>query len=531
MVALDGSKGAVGPMLGFEAPRPAAPRSAIRRSDTPVPDPQPLNVLTSALEPAEVRGDPDVAVTDVAYASSACVRGTLFFCVPGAAADGHDFAADAVARGAVVLMVERWLDAPGGPGSVATTTQVRVDSVRGAMGPAAAAFFGHPGDALATVGVTGTNGKTTTTFLLESVFAAAGLRPGLIGTTGIHIGGGPLPSAHTTPEAPDLHRLLRAMADDGVRALAMEVSSHGLDQDRVGGLVFDVAAFTNLTQDHLDYHGTLEEYFAAKRRLFTPDHAASGVVNVGDPYGRRLADDAAIEVTTFSADGSTPADLMAGDLRSDANGVSCTVDGVALRSRLRGGYNIENIVAAFACARAIGIEDAAIVEGIERLPGVPGRMEPVEAGQPFPVVVDYAHTPDGVENVLRGARAFTRGRLIAVLGCGGDRDRAKRPLMGRAATSNADLTILTSDNPRSEDPMAIIAEIEPGARAGGGAYRVEVDRRAAIRAAVDEAGQEDVVVIAGKGHETGQEFADRTIEFDDRVVAAEELQARGGEAG
>jgi UDP-N-acetylmuramoyl-L-alanyl-D-glutamate--2,6-diaminopimelate ligase len=501
-----------------ERPPPAAPAasSAAPALSAPVP----LAELVTDLTRAEVRGDPRTEVRDVVYRSTEVRPGALFFCVPGAKVDGHTFAGDAARGGAAVLVAERWLDA----GSAAAVPQVLVPSVREAMGPVSAAFFAHPDRRMTLVGVTGTNGKTTTTYVLESIFRAAGMVPGVIGTTGVRIVGRPVPFDRTTPEAPDLQRLLARMVDEGVTAAAMEVSSHGLHQHRVDGARYAVAIFTNLTRDHLDYHGTLEEYFRAKALLFTPAHSEQAVVNHDSPEGRRLADAAEIPTVTFGLEPG--ADLVAEDVRVTPEGLAFRVQDAHIRSRLRGLFNVSNCLGAFAAARLLGIEDAAVEEGIAAVSGVPGRLEPVEAGQAFPVLVDYAHTPDSLENVLRATRGMTAGRVIVVFGCGGDRDRGKRPLIGQAATRLADLTIITSDNPRSEDPEAIIAEIEAGARRGGGAYLVEPDRRVAIRMAVSEAGPGDLVLIAGKGHESGQEFRDRTIPFDDRIVAAEELAAR-----
>jgi UDP-N-acetylmuramoyl-L-alanyl-D-glutamate--2,6-diaminopimelate ligase len=439
--------------------------------------------------------------------------------VPGASADGHDFAAEAVAAGASALLVERWLDDVAAP-------QVRVGSVREAMGPVAAVVFSHPAEALTMAGITGTNGKTTTTYLLEAIWRAAGVRPGVIGTTGARVDGEPVALARTTPEAPDLHRLLLRMREAGVGGVAMEVSSHALAQHRVGGVRFDVAAFTNLSQDHLDFHPSMDEYFAAKASLFTPAHAARAVVNADDGWGRRLLEDPLVPTVTYGVEGE--ADLRATDVVSNVEGVAFTVGGVRVRSRLRGGFNVSNCLAAIAVAGELGIGPEIAAEGLAAVPGVPGRVEPVDAGQDFLVVVDYAHTPDSIRSVLQAARPLASGRLIVVFGCGGDRDRAKRPLMGAAATSLADLTFLTSDNPRSEDPLEIISDIEPGAREGGGRYVVEPDRRAAIGLAVEEARAGDVVVIAGKGHEATQELAHGTVAFDDREVAREMLGVREG---
>ncbi|HJV04963.1 MAG TPA: UDP-N-acetylmuramoyl-L-alanyl-D-glutamate--2,6-diaminopimelate ligase [Actinomycetota bacterium] len=484
---------------------------------SPVTEPRPLPELLDALPTCRVEGERAVAVSGIDYRSSEAERGSVFFAVPGARADGHDFAAEAVRRGAGVVVVERSLPLP------AEVTQVIVPSVREAMGPMAAVFYGRPAERLLMVGVTGTNGKTTTTYLLDGIFREAGLTPSVIGTTGVRIDGRPMAIDRTTPEAPDLHRLLARMVDEGVRAVAMEVSSHGLDQHRVGGARFDCAVFTNLSQDHLDYHGDLQAYFEAKARLFDPSLANRAAINHDSPEGRRLVG----RIPTLTYGLEPGAELRAEDVVVQSDGVRFRADGLSVRSHLRGGFSVHNCLAALAAGRQVGIPDDAAVRGIAALRGVPGRMEPVDVGQEFQVLVDYAHTPDSVENVLRAARPLTEGRVIVVLGCGGDRDRGKRPLMGEAATRLAYLTVITSDNPRSEDPLAIIGEIEPGARRGGGEFVVESDRRAAIRLALERAAPGDVVVIAGKGHETGQEFADRTIPFDDRVVAREELESLG----
>jgi UDP-N-acetylmuramoyl-L-alanyl-D-glutamate--2,6-diaminopimelate ligase len=478
--------------------------------------PVPLVEVAEAAD-AEVLGDGSTLVKEAALDSREVVPGALFFCVAGQRTDGHRYAEEAAEAGAAALVVERRLDL--------AVPQIRVRSVREAMGPMASVVFGRPADSLTTVGITGTNGKTTTTYLLEGVFAAARLPPGLIGTTGARIRGASVPLARTTPEAPDLHRLLATMRHEGVRAVAMEVSSHALAYHRVDGLVLDAAMFTNLSQDHLDLHASMEAYFAAKARLFTSDLARAAVIGVDDEWGRRLAEIASVPVTTFGVDAD--ADLRATEVRADAHGIAFRVEGAEVRSPLRGRFNVANCLGVLAVARAIGVELPVAVRGIADVSGVPGRMEPVEGGQGFLVMVDYAHTPDSILGVLRASRPLATGRLIVVFGCGGDRDRAKRPVMGSVATANADLTVVTTDNPRSEDPLAIIGAIEPGARAGGGAFLVEPDRRAAIRRALGEARAGDVVVIAGKGHETVQEFADREVPFDDRSVVREELIGLG----
>jgi UDP-N-acetylmuramoyl-L-alanyl-D-glutamate--2,6-diaminopimelate ligase len=477
--------------------------------------PVPLASAVDALPGVERRGD--AIVDDVVFDSREVSAGALFCCIPGAFADGHDFAPAAVEAGATALLVERWLDDVAVP-------QVRVPSVRAAMGPVAALVFARPADDLTMAGITGTNGKTTATYVLESIWRSAGLRPGVIGTTGARVDGEPVPLARTTPEAPDLHRLLARMRNAGVTGVALEVSSHALAQHRVGGVHFDVVAFTNLSQDHLDFHASMEAYFEAKASLFTPVYAGRAVVNVDDPWARRLLAAPRVPTTTYGVE--RDADVRATDVTSTVEGVSFTVDGVRFRSRLRGGFNVSNCLAAIAMARLLGIGLDVASEGVAAVPGVPGRVEPVEAGQDFLVVVDYAHTPDSIRSVLQAARPLASGRLIVVFGCGGDRDRDKRPLMGSTASAVADLTIITNDNPRSEDPLAIIADVERGARQGGGTYLVEPDRRAAIELAVDGARRGDVVVIAGKGHEPYQELADGSIPFDDREVAREALERR-----
>ncbi len=477
-----------------------------------------LASVASAVDGALTRGDG--MVVDAAFDSREVVPGCLFFCIPGSRADGHDFAPQALARGAAAFVVERWLDL--------NVPQVLVPSVRAAMGPMAAVVFGRPAESLTMMGVTGTNGKTTVTYLLESILLAAGAVPGIIGTTGLRIDGEPGELERTTPEAPDLQRLLARMSLAGVSAVAMEVSSHALTYRRVDGMTFDVASFLNMSHDHLDLHGSMEAYFEAKARLFTPALAHAGVVNVDDPWGRRLADGAGIPVTTFGeAEG---ADLHANDVEVTPDAVSFTAGGTRVAAQLFGAFNVSNCLCALAMAVAAGIDIQVAARGLSAASAVPGRGERVDGGGDFAVVVDYAHTPDSIRSVLRSVRPLASGRIIVVFGCGGDRDRDKRPHMGRAATESADLTYLTSDNPRSEEPSAIIAEVEPGARAGGGEYVIEPDRRAAIRAAIRSAEAGDVVVIAGKGHEVTQEAGGVLVPFDDRNVAREELASVGGRA-
>jgi UDP-N-acetylmuramoyl-L-alanyl-D-glutamate--2,6-diaminopimelate ligase len=457
-----------------------------------------LERLVAALEPVEVLGRPSVEVRDLAYDARLVTPGALFFCVPGERADGHDFAPEAVERGGVALVVERALDLP--------VPQVLVGDTRAAMAPAADVFFDEPTRELDVAGVTGTSGKTTTAFLLYAVLAAAGRRPGLLGTVEARVGGERRGVVRTTPEAIDLQRVFREMLDAGDRSCAMEASSHASALHRLDGVRFAVLAFTNLSQDHLDFHGDMESYFQAKRRLFL-EGGPPAVVNVGNEWGRRLA-------------GELP-DALTYGFAPDAQVGPEALEGVDLR--LRGRFNAENALAALAVSRLLGIEEDAIRRGLESVRGVPGRFESVDVGQPFHVVVDYAHKPDALENVLRAARELADGnRVICVVGAGGDRDRAKRPLMGRLAGELADVTIVTSDNPRSEEPEAIVAEVAAGAECE---VEVELDRAAAIARAVETARPGDVVLIAGKGAEQGQEFANRTVPFDDREAARDALHA------
>jgi UDP-N-acetylmuramoyl-L-alanyl-D-glutamate--2,6-diaminopimelate ligase len=464
-----------------------------------------LERLITALGPVEVRGGAPTDIADLAYDTRQVGPGALFFCVPGDRADGHDFAEEAVGRGAAALVVER----PVG----LSVPQLIVPSARSAMAVAADEFFERPTEELVLAGVTGTNGKTTTTFLIHSIFDAAGMRPGLIGTIESRVGGAARPAVRTTPEAIDLQRTFRSMLDAGDRSVAMEATSHGSELGRLELVRFDALAFTNLTQDHLDFHGSMDRYYEAKRRLFVEhEPAPAAAINIGDEWGRRLAD----ELRLLDL-----APLLTYGLADDAE---LRWEDVGVETRLYGRFNRENILAAVAVSRLLGVPAAAIDEGLSRLSGVPGRFESVDEGQPFTVLVDYAHTPDSLANVLRAARELTGGQLICVFGCGGDRDRGKRPEMGRIASELADVAIVTSDNPRSEDPLAIIEEILAGVAED---VRVEPDRRAAIAQAVEQAGERDVVVIAGKGHEQGQEFADRKVPFDDREVAREALRRLG----
>ncbi|MCW2953472.1 MAG: UDP-N-acetylmuramyl-tripeptide synthetase [Conexibacter sp.] len=468
----------------------------------------------------------DLEIAALAYDNRRVAPGTLFFCVPGFTRDGHDFAPDAVARGAVALVVERSL----GLG----VPEVLVPSVRAAMAPAAARFNGDPTARLDVIGITGTNGKTTSAFLVRALLEAVGRQCGLLGTVTAVLGGRERGVERTTAEAIELQRDFRTMLDGGDVACAIEVSSHALELHRADAVRFAAAIFTNLTQDHLDFHQTMEEYYLAKRRLF---ESAPGVavVNVDDAYGRRLAG----ELRERGADAATgapgrlvttaidaEADYRATELESGLTGsrfTALTPEGpIALRTPLPGRFNVENVLGAVAAVRALGVPLERIAAALPHAGRVPGRFEPVDEGQAFAVLVDYAHTPDSLENALAAARGLTAGEVHCVFGCGGDRDRGKRPLMGAIARRLADRVIVTSDNPRSEEPEAIIREILAGS---GEDVAWDVDRRAAITAAIGAARPGDVVVIAGKGHEQGQEFAGgRKVPFDDVAVARDALR-------
>jgi UDP-N-acetylmuramoyl-L-alanyl-D-glutamate--2,6-diaminopimelate ligase len=449
-----------------------------------------LERLIEALAPTDVVGDGVLEIRELAYDAREVPRDSLFFCVPGAQADGHDFAAEALERGAVALVVERRLELD--------AVQVVVPSVRAAMPRAAVEFFEYPTSRLPVAAITGTNGKTTTAYLLRSILVAAGRQPALLTNVERRVGIEVREVGLNTPESIDLQRLFREMLEQGNRACVMEATSMASAMGRLEGTRFAVLVFTNLTQDHLDFHGTMEEYFESKRRLFA--QADRAVVNVGDEYGERLAAELPAAITF------RPDDAL-GDVEL----------------KLPGRFNVENALAAAAAARSLGIGEAAIKQGIEAVDRVPGRFERVDEGQPFTVVVDYAHTPGALETALEAARELgPGGRLICVFGAGGDRDRAKRPLMGQVVAELADASLVTSDNPRSEDPAAIAAEVVDGLD-----LEVEVDRRRAIERALESARPGDVVLIAGKGHEQGQELAGRKLPFDDREVAREALRRLG----
>jgi UDP-N-acetylmuramoyl-L-alanyl-D-glutamate--2,6-diaminopimelate ligase len=467
-------------------------------------------------------GDLTTRVRGATLDSRRVTRGDLYAALPGARGHGIDYWEQAREAGAVAVVT----DADGATRAGAAPVLV-VPEVRPVLGRLAALVYGEPARRLRMVGVTGTQGKTTTTRLLEGGLSGAGVPAAVIGTVGTRMLGEDVSTALTTPEAPDLQRLFRQMVERGVEACAMEVSSHALVMGRVGGFTFDVGVFLNLGRDHLDFHRDMDDYFAAKASLFEPEHAHRGLVNVDDAWGRRLVGRAAVPVETLSTTGAD-ADWCATDVVLREEGATFRLRGPGLdleaRCPIPGSFNVGNTLAAIAAAATAGYDAGAVADAIGRGPGVPGRLERVDEGQDFEVVVDYAHKPDAVAAALAALRAVTRGRLLVVIGAGGDRDPGKRPLMGEIAAAGADVLVVTDDNPRSEDPARIRAAILAGA-AGGRAEVVEVgDRRAAIAEAVGRARAGDVVLIAGKGHETGQEVAGVVHPFDDRAVAREALR-------
>ncbi len=486
-----------------------------------------LDALVMGLQHERFQGSNTCLIAGVTSDSREVQPGWAFVAIPGARADGHAYIAQALAGGAVALVVDRPMDLRAAP----HVTCLRVSNTRQALAHLAAAFYGHPSHRLCLVGVTGTNGKTTSTYLLEAVLRACGATPGVIGTVTYRYAGHEQPAGHTTPGSEELQRLLREMVDEGVSHCIMEVSSHALAQDRVWGCRFAAALFTNLTQDHLDYHEDMSAYYAAKARLFTIYAPAVAILNRDDPAGEKLLRETQVPVITYGF--SPAADVGVEHLEMDANGITLRArvlrQQFSIRSRLIGQHNVYNILAALATARGLELDLEWAIVGIERLTTVPGRFERVDAGQPFTVLVDYAHTDDALRHVLRAARGIATGRVIVVFGAGGDRDRGKRPSMGRVAAQYADIAVITSDNPRTESPMAIIRAIEAGYLECGQAsqHHIIADRSRAISKAIGLARAGDVVVIAGKGHEVYQIIGSERIPFDDRQVAMQALHGLG----
>jgi UDP-N-acetylmuramoyl-L-alanyl-D-glutamate--2,6-diaminopimelate ligase len=485
--------------------------------------------LARAVSGARVEGAENVQVCGMEFDSRRAMAGNLFVAVPGFEVDGHEYARAAVDAGAAALVLEREVD-----GIPADFPRIIVPSSREAMALIADAFYEHPSGELALVGVTGTNGKTTTTFLIDAILGAAGRVTGQMGTIQYRVGSQVIENPRTTSEAPDLQFYLSQMLEAGASHAVMEVSSHALDLGRVLGCEFKAAVFTNLTQDHLDFHGDMERYFQAKLRLFTEMAPENSILNLDDPWGWKIADEAAIRGAVIGYGMNEKADVRAEGLSISAEGMRFDLvapeGNVPVESALTGQHNVSNILAAAAACLALGLTPAEVAQGIRELKSVPGRFEKVDLGQPFLVVVDYAHTEDALARILEFARPVTRGRVLTLMGCGGDRDKSKRPRMAIAALEGSDRVYMTSDNPRTEAPEAILKEVEAGAdQVEGGRARscTIVDRREAIQSILAEARSGDTVVIAGKGHETYQEIGTRRYPFDDRQEAKKSLQSLG----
>ena len=485
-----------------------------------------LGDLLRELPVLHAGADVDLEISSLAYSSREVRPGSLFFAIHGDKADGHAYIPQALERGAVAVVSEQ------APPPELAGRWIQVAAIRRALADAGRILLGHPEKSLQLIGITGTNGKTTTTYLVESVLAAAGILSGVFGTIEYRMGGKTKVATNTTPESLDLLTYFGELVKAGGKAAVLEISSHALAQERVWGFHFAVAAFTNLTQDHLDYHKDFEHYFQAKRRLFEglgsppPDWA---VINIDDPWGARLLELPYPHQITYGLEGK--AQVTPTHVASSARGTEAAIETPAgklqIVSPLLGRANLANILAAISTGVAMGIASTRIEEGIANLRAVPGRFERIDEGQPFLVVVDYAHTDDALKNVLKTAREITRDRLIVLFGCGGERDRTKRPRMGEAAGALADFVVLTSDNPRSEDPLLIMADALVGLQRTGKPYIAEVDRGIAIHKALEEAREGDVVVLAGKGHETYQILKDGKIDFDDRDVARKVLAEMG----
>ncbi|MBP2635133.1 MAG: murE [Firmicutes bacterium] len=493
-----------------------------------------LKQLTALLTNPKIYGQLDKTIEAVAHDSRKVVPGTLFFCVSGVHVDGHDYIADAAKRGAIAVVVEK--DVPDTGDNI---TVIKVADTRAAMQLMVPYFYDYPGHKLRMIGVTGTNGKTTTTYLIRDILRKAGYKTGLIGTIQTLIDDKALPIKNTTPDVIELQSTLAEMVNSGMNYVIMEVSSHALALNRVAGCEFDTGVFTNMTQDHLDFHQTFENYIDAKAALFrsltNPNNTKTGktaVINLDDNAGAIMAKNTACPVISYSAQGKGV--LSASDVNVKENGSSFQITGpfgtIDLSLTITGMFNVYNVLAAIGVALSEGVAPDVIKEALESFTSVPGRFELVQAGQPFTVIVDYAHTPDGLENVLKTAKQFAQGKIIVVFGCGGDRDRTKRPIMGRIAVQYGDLVLATSDNPRSEDPQKILVDVEVGIKEAlngetkGKQYEVIADRRQAISRAISLAKPQDVILIAGKGHETYQILHDRTIDFDDRQVAREVIK-------
>ncbi|MGH3497500.1 MAG: UDP-N-acetylmuramoyl-L-alanyl-D-glutamate--2,6-diaminopimelate ligase [Nocardioidaceae bacterium] len=501
-------------------------------------EPRPATVLPVSLgdlarlleAPVVPDSGSDVVVTGITQASASVTRGDIYAALPGSRTHGARYAAVAARSGAVAAVTD-----PDGAAECAAAglATLVVERPRRRLGALSAFVYGRPAERLSTLAVTGTQGKTTTTYLMEAGLEAAGVVPAVVGSIGTRVAGTPVRSALTTPEAPDLHALFAVMVERSVQACALEVSSHALVQGRVDGVRFDVATFLNLGRDHLDFHADMEDYYAAKASLFTEQRAKRAVINVDDAHGRRLIEETSLPVVTFSPSGGD-ADWRASDPRPGPCGTHVLVDGprglqFAAYSPLSGSFNVANTLAALVTLSVAGVDAETAARGIAGAPGVPGRMQRVDAGQDFTVLVDYAHKPDALQAVLSAVRPVTDGRVIVVIGAGGDRDPGKRPLMGEIGARLADVLVVTDDNPRGEDPARIRAQVLAGVGTHGRSHVHEIgDRGEAIRYAIDTARSGDTLVVAGKGHETGQEVAGVTHPFDDTVVVTAAIQVRHG---
>jgi len=467
----------------------------------------------------DTRGNMDVELASVTSNSREKVEKGLFFCIPGARFDAHNYAPQAIGNGCVALVVERYLDID--------VPQVRVSNARAAMSRMAAAFYGHPARGMKLVGITGTKGKTTSTYMLKAILEKAGHKCGLIGTTGNMIGDRLLKGSLTTPDPIDLQRTLRLMADEGVEYVTMEISAHAIDMHRLDGLTFEVGCYTNLSQDHLDYFHSMENYFETKKKFFTTGMVRNATVNVDEETSGGLL--SALEIPCLTYGICAPADLFARDIEITEDGVSFEVQlrgmhPLQVNLMMTGMFNAYNAMAAASCAMVLGVSAEDIKAGLEGMPSVPGRIEMLPTGTPYRVILDYSHVPDALMNILTTVRQFAKARVIALFGCGGDRDQGKRPMMGEIGGKLADLSILTSDNPRTEDPMKILEAIEAGIKPTGGEYVVIENRREAIRYAMEIAEAGDIIVLAGKGHETYQEINGVKYPFDEKVVVQELLE-------
>lgn len=476
-----------------------------------------------------VNGSMDREISSVYYDSRKVNDGSLFVAIKGLKSDGHNFLGEAVKKGAKAVVVENGYQQSVIRDRLSETTCISVRDSRKALALISANFYGHPSREMSVIGITGTNGKTTISYLINSILKVNGFKTGLIGTIDYRFDGEIIPSSHTTPESLDLQQFFKRIGDSGGKYCVMEVSSHSLELDRVYGTRFETGVFTNLTQDHLDFHGNLEKYFFAKARLFKEYGLKKAVINIDDPYGRRLIKDIKSErILTYGI--KEDADVKADGINVSINGLkfiaNTPIGKLNIESRLLGIHNIYNILASVSTAILEGLSGESIIKGIVLLDTVPGRLEGINEGQDFTVLVDYAHTDDALKNVLNAAREIPHNKITVVFGCGGDRDRGKRPLMGKAAVEYSDFAIITSDNPRSEEPSKIIEEIEKGIKqwSAEGRYIKIPDRREAIEYAINNASKGDIVIIAGKGHEDYQIFRDKKIHFDDREVAREAIR-------